>query len=66
MEVTKDGKEETSRRIIIKCGFPQGDRFSSVRFCLTEVPVAMQLNDGKEYKTGLPERRNIWKTYRLF
>ena len=41
LEVTAEGNKETSRWINIRRGFLQGDSFSPVEFCLTEVLVAM-------------------------
>jgi len=40
LEITKERTKETSRWIRIRRGFLQGDSFSPVGFCLTEVPVA--------------------------
>ena len=39
LEVTENGKTTKSRVICIVRGFLQGDSYSLVGFCLTEVPV---------------------------
>ena len=44
-EVTEDGKVLTSRTISIRKGFLQGDSYSLVGFCQTEVPVSIRLTD---------------------
>ena len=38
LEVTEDGKVLTSSKINIRIGFLEGDNYSPVGFCLTEVP----------------------------
>ena len=45
LEVTENGKTTKSRVICIVRGFLQGDSYSPVGFCLTEVPVAMLMED---------------------
>ena len=40
-EVTDDGKLLTSKKINIRKRFLQGDSYSPVGFCLTEVPISM-------------------------
>ena len=42
-EVFDQGKKVVSRWIEIKRGFLQGDSYSPVGFCLTEIPIAMLL-----------------------
>ena len=38
-EIWNEGKKKVSRWIDIMCGFLQGDSYSPVGFCLSEVPV---------------------------
>ena len=42
----------TTRTINIRRGFLQGDSFSPVGFCLTEVPIGMMLEEAAGYKMG--------------
>ena len=44
----------------------QGDSYSPVGFCLTEVPIAMLLDETEGYKLGQPGRRCIKRTHSLF
>ena len=55
-----------SRWIDIRCGFLQGDSFSPVGFCLTEVPVMMLLAETRGYKMGPPGARTVKRTHSLF
>ena len=52
LEVTKDGKVLASRKINIGKGFLQGDRYSPVGFCLTEVSYLMLIEETDEYTMG--------------
>ena len=60
-ELTNNGKVKVSRWINIMKGFLQGDSYSLVGFCLTEVPIAMLLDETDEYKMGKPRERNLKK-----
>ena len=44
----------------------QGDSYSPVGFCLTEVPIAILLNETEGYNLGQPGRRCIKRTHNLF
>ena len=44
----------------------QGDSYSPVGFCLTEVPIAMLLDETEEYKLGQPGGRCIKRIQSLF
>ena len=44
----------------------QGDSYSPVGFYLTEVPIAMLLDETEGYKLGQPGRRCIKRTHSLF
>ena len=51
--VIYDGeKRHTSRLISFNRGFLQGDSYSAVGFCLSEVPVCIFLADSKGYRMG--------------
>ena len=62
MEVTDCGKVAMSRWIIIASGFLQGDSYPAVGFCLTEVPIAMLLEETDVYSMGLPVDRKPKRT----
>jgi len=66
LEVNSGRTKETSRWIEIKRGFLQGDSFSPVGFCLTEVPVTMLLEESDGYRMGPPGDRNLKRTHSLF
>ena len=66
LEVWNDGQKQVSRWIQIVCGFLQGDSYSPVGFCLTEVLVGKLLKASKGYKMGRPGQRNIKRTHSLF
>ena len=66
LEVFDQGKKVVSRWIEIKRGFLQGDSYSPVGFCLTEIPVAMLLEGPEGYRMGPPGNREVIRTHSLF
>ena len=66
LEVTGKGKVKTSRWIKIRKGFLQGNSYSPVGFCLTEVPIAMMLEETDVYKMGQPGERDLTRTHSFF
>ena len=66
LEVRRDGNKDISRWIRIKRGFLQGDSFSPVGFCLTEVPISMLIQESEGYRMGPPGDRNLRRTHSLF
>ena len=66
LEVNGAGEIKTSRWIRILKGFLQGDSYSSVGFCLTEMPIAMLLDETEGSKLDQPVRRYIKRTHSLF
>ena len=66
LEVTENGKTSTSRIIHMKKGFLQGDSYSPVGFCLTEVPVAMLIEDTDGYMMGKKDEARVKRTHSLF
>ena len=66
LEVNDSGEMKVSRWIDIKKGFLQGDSYSPVGFCLTEVPIAMLLEETDGYRMGAAGERNIKRTHSLF
>ena len=63
LEVTDKRKVKTSRWIKIRKGFLQGNSYSPVCFCLTEVPIAMMLEETDGYKIGKPGERDLKRTH---
>ena len=66
LEVNDGGEIKTSRWIRILKGFLQDDSYLPAGFCLTEVPIAMLLDETEEYKLVQPGRRCIKRTHSLF
>ena len=66
LEVNDRGRVITSRWIKIRKGFLQGDSYSPVGFCLSEVPVGMLLEDTEGYLMGEPGNRSLKRTHSLF
>ena len=66
LELWKDGEKCVSRWIDIKCGFLQGDSYSPVGFCITEIPIAKLLEQSKGYRMGEPGMRNVNRTHSFF
>ena len=66
LEVAENGKTIKSRPIRIRKGFLQGDSYSPVGFCLTEVLVAMLMEDSDGYMTGEEGERRVKRTHSLF
>jgi hypothetical protein len=58
LELCQDGKIERSPPIKFKCGFFQGDSFSPVGFCVTEIPLGIMLERMPGYMMGAPKNRN--------
>ena len=57
LEIWRDGEKMTSRWIQILCGFLQGDNYSSVGFCITEIPVCILLQHSRGYRIGEQSHR---------
>ena len=66
LEVKTNKEVLLSRWINIKKGFLQGDTYSPIGFCLTEIPVMMMLQETDGYKMGLPGDRQLTRTHSLF
>ena len=64
--INQDGKVTTSRVKNIVKGFLQGDSYSSVGFCLTEVPVAVLIEESDGYKMGRKGEERVKRIYSLF
>ena len=56
----------TSGWIRILCGFLQGDSYSPVGFCISEIPVCILLQHSRGYRMGEPGNRVVKRTHSLF
>ena len=65
-EIWNEGGKKVSRWINIRCGFLQGDSYSPVGFCLSEVPLCKLLQEKKGYRMGQPGKREVKRTHSLF
>ena len=59
--VTENGKVLTSRKINIRKGFLQGDSYSLVGFCLTEIPISMLIQETDWYTMGQKDKERVKK-----
>ena len=59
-------KKKASRWIRILCGFLEGDSYSPVGFCITEIPVGILLQHSRGYRIGEPGNRVVKRTHSLF
>ena len=66
LEIWNEGEKKESRWIDIMCGFLQGDSYSPVGFCLSEVPVCKLLQESKGYRVGQPGKRKVKRTHSFF
>ena len=66
LEIWNGNEKMTSRWIRILCGFLQGDSYSPVGFCITEIPVCILLQHSRGYRMGEPGNRVIKRTHSLF
>ena len=57
LEVTEDGNVLTSRKINIRKGFLQGDSYSPVGLCLTEVPISLLIEETDMYTMGQKKKK---------
>ena len=64
--VNENGKVSTSRMINIMKGFLQVDTYSPVGFCLTEVPVALLIEETDGYTMGQRGEERVKRTHSLF
>ena len=66
LEIWSKGEKITSRWINISCGFLQGDSYSPVGFCISEIPVCRLLQQSRGYRMGPPGGRDVSRTHSLF
>ena len=66
LEIWSRSEKLTSRWIDISCGFLQGDSYSPVGFCISEIPVCLLLQQSKGYRMGTPGCGDISQTHSLF
>ena len=65
-ELWSKGKKMKSRWINISCGFRQGDSYSPVGFCISEIPVCRLLEQSRGYRMNPPGNRVASRTHILF
>ena len=66
LDVTEDGKVLTSRKINIRKGILQGDSYSPVEFCLTEVPISMLIEEIDGHPMGQKYKERVKRTHSPF
>ena len=66
LEIWNNREKMISRWIDIMCGFLQGDSYSPVGFCISEIPVCKLLQQSKGYRMGALGNRSISRTHSLF
>ena len=66
LEVTENEKTLTSGTINIRKGLLQGDSYSPVGFCLTEVQVAMLIEETDGYTMGQRSDEKLKRAHLLF
>ena len=66
LEIWNDGQKILSEWIRILCGFLQGDSYSPVGFCISEIPVCILLQHSHGYRMGETGNRTAKRTHSLF
>ena len=66
LQIWNGSEKVTSRWIQILCGFLQGDSYSPVPFCITEIPVCILLQHSRGYRMGKSGNHVIKRTHSLF
>ena len=66
LEVTENGKVLTSRKINIRKGFLQGDSYSPVGFCPTEIPISMLIEETDGYTMGQRDKKRELKEHTAY
>ena len=66
LKVTEDGKVLISSKINIRIGFLEGDNYSPVGFCLTEVPNSMLIEEADGYTMRQRDEERVKRTHSLF
>ena len=66
LEFWSKGEKMANRWINISCGFLQGDSYSPVGFCISEIPVCRLLQPSMGYRMDPPESRDVSRTHSLF
>ena len=66
LEIWNGSEKMTSRWIRILCGFLQGDSYSPVGFCISEIPICILLQHSRGYRMGEPGNHVVKRTHSLF
>ena len=64
--IWSDDEKMTRQWIQILCGFLQGDSYSPVGFCISEILVCILLQHSHGYRMGEPGNRIMKRTHSLF
>ena len=66
LEICNGSENMTIRWIRILCGFLQGDSYSPVGFCVSEIPICILLQHSSGCRMGEPGNRVVKRTHSLF
>ena len=66
LEIWSKGEKITSRWINIASRLLQGDSYSPVGFCISEIPLCRLLQQSREYTMVPPRSRDVSQTHSLF
>ena len=66
LEIWNEGEKKVSRWINIRYGFRQGESYSPVGFCLSEVRVCKLLQETKGYGMSQPGKSEVKRTHSFF
>ena len=64
-EIWSKGEKMKSRWIYISCGLLQGNSYSPVEFCISEILVCGLLQQSRGYRIRPPENRDVSRTHSL-
>ena len=66
LEIWNGSEKMTSRWIGILCGFLQGDSYSPVGFCISEISICILLQNSRGYRMGEQDSHVVKRTHNLF
>ena len=64
--IWKDGEKSISRWIDIMCHFLQGNSYSPVGFCISEIPICQLFQESKGYRMRQPGKKDLKSTHSFF
>ena len=65
-EIWNKGEKMKSRWIYISSGLLQGDSYSPVEFCISEILVCGLIQQSRDYRIRPPENGDVSRTHSLF